>query len=265
MQLAVIRKASLGGETASSGNTLRTSLRLACCKDPAGNDEKWANCWPDGAYQPYIKGMPSHPLHQLSREPIPGELVPAHYFRPLSSHEMGRPGHPLEIDLGCGDGSFLMSMAKQYPTHDFIGVERLLGRVRKVCRKAQRQGLHNIKVLRLDSKYLVEWLLPPKSVSRLHLLCPDPWPKAKHHRRRLIQVEFLKAIKRCLTDDGEFLFMTDHPEYHEWTHEVLDEFGGFDLLDWNEDSFFYPKTDFQLQWEAEGKSMMRTRCVKPTT
>ena len=119
--------------------------------------------------------------------------------------------------------------------------------------------------MRLDSKYLVEWLLPPKSVSRLHLLCPDPWPKAKHHRRRLIQVEFLEAVKRCLTDDGEFLFMTDHPEYHEWTQEVLEEYGGFNTLEWNEDSFFYPKTDFQLQWEAEGKSMMRTRCVKPTT
>ena len=56
--------------------------------------------------------------------------------------------------------------------------------------------------------------------------------------------------------------MTDHPEYHEWTREVLEEFGGFELLEWEEDSFFYPKTDFQLQWEGEGKSMMRTRCVK---
>ena len=206
--------------------------------------------------------MPSQPLHQLPRAPIAGELVPAHYFRPLDPAEMGRPAHPLEIDLGCGDGSFLMAMAKHHPERDFIGVERLLGRVRKVCRKAQRQGLENLKLLRLDSKYLVEWLLPPGSVSRLHLLCPDPWPKAKHHRRRLIQAEFLDAVKRCLTDEGEFLFMTDHLEYHEWTREMLEEFGGFDQLEWLEDSFFYPKTDFQLQWEAEGKEMMRTRCIK---
>jgi len=206
--------------------------------------------------------MTAQPLHQLPRDPIPGELVPAHYFRQLDPAEMGRPGHPLEIDLGCGDGSFLMAMAAHHPDRDFVGVERLLGRVRKVCRKAQRQGLDNLKVLRLDSKYLVEWLLPPASVSRLHLLCPDPWPKAKHHRRRLVQVDFLEAVKRCLTDDGEFLFMTDHPEYHEWTQEKLDEFGGFKRIEWNEGSFFYPKTDFQMQWEAEGKRMFRTRCVK---
>ena len=208
--------------------------------------------------------MLTQPLHQLPREPIPGELVPTHYFRALDPSELGRSGHPLEIDLGCGDGSFLMAMAEKHPERDFIGVERLLGRVRKVCRKARRRELDNLRVLRLDSKYLVEWLLPPKSVSRLHLLCPDPWPKAKHHRRRLIQVEFLEAVKRCLTDDGEFLFMTDHPEYHDWTREMLDEFGGLLQLEWNEDSFFYPKTDFQLQWEAEGKRMMRTRCVKAT-
>ena len=208
--------------------------------------------------------MLAQPLHQLPREPMPGELVPTHYFRPLDAAEMGRPGHSLEIDLGCGDGSFLMAMAEQYPERDFIGVERLLGRVRKVCRKSRRRELDNLRVLRLDSKYLVEWLLPPKSVSRLHLLCPDPWPKAKHHRRRLIQTDFLRAVKSCLADDGEFLFMTDHPEYHEWTHEVLGEFDGFRQLEWEEDTFFYPKTDFQLQWEAQGKKMMRTRCVKPT-
>ena len=208
--------------------------------------------------------MATQPLHQLAREPIPGELVPAHYFRHLSPDELGRADHPLEIDLGCGDGSFLMGMAEHYPERDFLGVERLLGRVRKVCRKAQRLGLDNLRVLRLDSKYLVEWLLPPKSVSRLHLLCPDPWPKAKHHRRRLIQVPFLQAVERVLTDDGEFLFMTDHPEYHEWAQEVVAEYGGFDLLEWKEDSFFYPKTDFQLQWEAQGKSMMRMRMVRKT-
>lgn len=204
--------------------------------------------------------MPAQPLHQLPRPPMAGEMVPAHYFRQLDPAELCRPGRPLEIDLGCGDGSFLLGMAEHHPERDFLGVERLLGRVRKVCRKLTRRGLDNARVLRLDSKYLVEWLLPPGSVSRIHLLCPDPWPKARHHRRRLVQVGFLEAVSRALAPDGEFLFMTDHPEYHEWALERVKEFGGFTLLPWQEDSFFYPKTDFQLQWEAEGKSMMRLRC-----
>ena len=191
-----------------------------------------------------------------------GELVPAHYFRELALEEIRRPGRPLEVDLGCGDGSFLVEMAKQFPERDFIGVERLLGRARKVCRKIARQGLTNARVLRLESRYVVEWLLPAASVTRLHLLCPDPWPKVRHHRRRLIQPEFLGAVRRALEPGGEFLFMTDHEDYFRWAGEKLAACGGFKPLPWDEDAFFYPKTDFQLQWEAEGKRMWRLRCRK---
>jgi tRNA (guanine-N7-)-methyltransferase len=191
-----------------------------------------------------------------------GEMVPEHYFRELASREIRRDERPLEVDLGCGDGSFLMAMAAHYPERDFLGVERLLGRVRKVCRKATRRGLANARVLRLDSRYVVEWLLPEAQVSRLHLLCPDPWPKVRHHRRRLVQADFLEAVRRVLVPGGEFLFMTDHQEYFEWVEEKVAEFGKFERLEWTEETFFYPKTDFQQLWESEGKSMWRLRCQK---
>jgi len=203
-------------------------------------------------------------LNAMPRPAMAGELVPADYFRRLRPDELTRPGRPLEVDLGCGDGSFLLGMAEEYPERDFLGVERLLGRVRKVCRKATRRDLENLRVLRLESRYTVEWLLPEASVSRLHLLCPDPWPKVRHHRRRLVQEAFLEAVNRALVADGEFLFMTDHEEYFEWACEKVEAFGKFERLEWMEDSFFYPKTDFQIQWEAGGKPMFRLRCVKPT-
>lgn len=201
-------------------------------------------------------------LNILPRPPMKGELVPTDYFRELELAEIHRPGRPLEVDLGCGDGSFLMEMARHHPERDFIGVERLLGRVRKVCRKLTRHGLDNARVLRLESRYVVEWLLPEASVSRLHLLCPDPWPKVRHHRRRLVQVEFLEAVRRVLVPGGEFLFMTDHEEYFQWAEEKVADHGGFGRLEWEEDSFFYPKTDFQQLWESEGKRMWRLRCRK---
>ena len=187
------------------------------------------------------------------------EFVPPHYFQRLGKSELIHEGRPLEVDLGCGDGTFLMEMAAHFPERDFLGVERLLGRVSKVCRKSSRRGLENLRVLRLESRYTVEWLLPEASVSRIHLLCPDPWPKFKHHRRRLIQQEFLEAVWSALVPGGEFLFMTDHEEYFEWAAEKEAAFGKFERLEWNEDTFFYPKTDFQQQWEAEGKSMFRLR------
>ena len=201
-------------------------------------------------------------LNVLPRPAMTGEFVPADYFRRLDRAELHCGERPLEMDLGCGDGSFLMEMARHHPERDFIGVERLLGRARKVCRKITRGHLDNARVLRLDSRYVVEWLLPEVSVSRLHLLCPDPWPKVRHHRRRLVQVEFLDAVHTALIPGGEFLFMTDHEEYFQWAVEKAGLFGRFELLQWDEDSFFYPKTDFQQLWESLGKQMWRLRCRK---
>lgn len=209
--------------------------------------------------------MSAQPLDILPRPAMPGEFVPPHYFRRLAAADIVRDGRPLEVDLGCGDGTFLMDMARNHPERDFLGVERLLGRVRKVCRKITRQGLENARVLRLESGYVAEWLLPEAAVSRIHLLCPDPWPKVRHHRRRLVQHRFLTAVDRALVAGGEFLFMTDHEEYYQWGVEKVEAFGRFEILGWEEDTFFHPKTDFQIQWEAEGKRMWRLRCRKPTT
>jgi len=207
-----------------------------------------------------VADMRTQALNILPRPAMAGEFVPADYFRRLERAELCRGGRPLEVDLGCGDGSFLLEMARHYPERDFLGVERLLGRVRKVCRKATRLGRDNVRVLRLESRYVTEWLLPDAAVSRLHLLFPDPWPKVRHHRRRLVQAEFLTAVSRVLAPAGEFLFMTDHEEYFKWAENKVAHCPGLVRLDWHDDSFFYPKTDFQELWESEGKRIWRLRC-----
>ena len=202
-----------------------------------------------------------------ARTPEPCEFMPDDFFRRHKPTDIFENTHPLEIDLGCGDGSFLIEMAQHYPERNFLGVERLLGRVRGVCKQIQSLGLTNAKVLRLESQYTLEWLLANHSVSRLHLLCPDPWPKARHHKRRLVQQEFLSILQKTLTPDGEFLFKTDHPEYFEWVREEMETFarsgGKFTQLPWPDDSeqgtFFYPKTDFQRHWESQGKAIHRLR------
>lgn len=111
-------------------------------------------------------------------KPFPLELYPDTLFQRLGADDLfGCSEAPLEIDLGCGDGRFLQAMAEACPGTNFLGVERLLGRVRKVCRRCERAGLTNVRVLRLETSYAVEWLLPRRSAQRVHLLFPDPWPK----------------------------------------------------------------------------------------
>jgi tRNA (guanine-N7-)-methyltransferase len=198
--------------------------------------------------------------------------MPADYFRRHSSSDIFGNDYPLEIDLGCGDGSFLIEMAQHYPERNFLGIERLLGRVRGVCKRIQELGLTNVMVLRLESQYALEYLLAPASVSRLHLLCPDPWPKARHHKRRLVQQEFLRIIQKALNPGGEFLFKTDHPQYFEWVIDQIAEFNEVNpqkpltKTSWPDEkdkgSFFYPKTDFQRLWEGKGKTMKKTKLKK---
>ncbi len=192
--------------------------------------------------------------------PLPNELHPAEWFARLRPEDLFPGDAPVELDLGCGDGSFLVRMAEHHRDRNFLGVERLLGRVRKVSRKSAAAGLTNVRVLRADSNYAVEWLLPRGFASRIHFLCPDPWPKKKHAgRRQMCQPAFLAALHGLLAEGGELLFMTDAEAYHEEAAAAQEGCPLFERLPWKEGDFFYAKTDFEEQWLAEGRTMHRLR------
>src|SRR6266436_4962142 len=115
---------------------------------------------------------------------------------------------PVEVELGSGDGSFLVEYAALHPEHNFIGVERLLGRIRKMDRKGLRLGLTNLRGVRIESSYFLEYLLPRHSVAALHIYFPDPWPKRKHRRHRLINDRFPQLAYNVLIPDGKVYLRT---------------------------------------------------------
>jgi tRNA (guanine-N7-)-methyltransferase len=141
------------------------------------------------------------------------ELVPADCFAPLDLAAIYGRSNPLEVDLGCGDGAFLTAIALANADTNFLGIERLLGRVRTACRKIERAGLTNVRILRLEISYAVERLLPAGSVSAFHLMFPDPWPKRRHASRRLVTEGFLASMHRALQPDGFVRIATDESEY----------------------------------------------------
>lgn len=128
---------------------------------------------------------------------------------------------PLEVELGCGDASFLVNYAKLHPEHNFIGVERLLGRIRKLDRKGRRLGLSNLRGVRIESSYFLEQLLPPHSAIALHIYFPDPWPKKKHARHRLISTRFPDLAHRALAPGGTLYVRTDNEAYFEQMTSVF--------------------------------------------
>src|SRR5882724_4829219 len=98
-------------------------------------------------------------------ENIPSLIYrPDSYFERLDLSRLFASNQPLVIELGSGDGSFLVEYARLHPDKNFLGVERLLGRLRKIDRKGLRAGLTNLRLIRIEASYLIEYLLPPESV-----------------------------------------------------------------------------------------------------
>ncbi len=122
---------------------------------------------------------------------------------------------PLEVEVGCGKGRFLLNKSLANPGINFIGIERMMERVRKVAKKLDRAKSANVRILRMDAVYVVQRLLPAGSVSAFYFFFPDPWPKRRHESNRLFSAGFLNDLARTLTKEGRINIATDHLEYHE--------------------------------------------------
>ena len=159
------------------------------------------------------------------------ELIPETYVAPLDPISIFGRAAPLQVDLGCGDGSFLCDLAQRRPDKNFVGIDRLVGRVGKACRKAS--ALENVRILNVESTYAVRYLLPEASVEAFYLLFPDPWPKRRHHRRRIVTTDFLDAIHRALAAGGVLRIATDQLDYFEQIRRITQNHSGFAIVDSN--------------------------------
>ena len=131
---------------------------------------------------------------------------------------------PLEIEVGCGKGRFLARRAAEHPDCDFLGIERMLGRVRLFDGKCRRANLTNVQILRLEALYTFHYLLPAHHARTVYVFFPDPWPKRKHRSHRLFGPLFLDALWKRLEIGGKVEFATDHREYFEVVCECFEEY-----------------------------------------
>ena len=153
----------------------------------------------------------------------------------------------LHVDLGCGDGSFLCALAQRIPGKNFLGIERLLGRIRSATRKAAKIG--NVRLLRMESSYVVRYLLPARSVETFYLLFPDPWPKRRHHRRRIVTPDFLNSVHAALEQNGVIYIATDHLDYFRKIKKTAESTPGFAIDDADVD---LPQSKFGLAFRQKG-------------
>ena len=151
--------------------------------------------------------------------PLPTTSAPTGVIRPeridalLPIDALFDPTRPLELDCGCGKGRFLLAHATAHPDVQFLGLDRMLLRIRKLDSKIQRAGLTNVKLLRMEAFYSLQNLLPPHCLRTVYIFFPDPWPKRRHHRRRLFSPEFLDILWSRLKPGGTVQVATDHLDY----------------------------------------------------
>ena len=153
---------------------------------------------------------------------------PANWLDPLDwSAVFAQPHQPVEIDVGCGKGGFLLWAAGATPATNFLGVERQLIRLRKVDKKILDRQFTNARLLRVEAGYLIGKLIPAQSVTAYHIFFPDPWPKRRHHPRRLFQPEFAIELHRTLRPGGAVNVATDDLDYFAHIQKVMRGSGRF--------------------------------------
>jgi tRNA (guanine-N7-)-methyltransferase len=178
-------------------------------------------------------------------QPESARILPGDWLHPLPPECGFDSAQPLEIDLGAGKGRFLLARAAHHPDVNFLGIERMLRRVRKLDRKVRHQGLRNVRLLRMEAYYATTYLIPSGAVSTYYIFFPDPWPKKRHHGNRLFSPLFVDAMHRTLASEGRVHIATDHRPYFEEIQEILCQDPRF-----NRTEPYIPSEDEQTDFEC---------------
>lgn len=157
--------------------------------------------------KPYRSLAPIIPWNAVDR-PLEGKL----FFGRIA---------PLEVEIGFGNGGFLIQRAQDSPEKDFLGIELEWASVRRALRKIAVTGLGNVRLLLADARFVFDYLLPPQALQRIYSLFPMPWPKDRHAKHRLFSRRFLTVCNNRLKTGGELHIVTDHEPYKYWIGEQL--------------------------------------------
>lgn len=128
---------------------------------------------------------------------------------------------PVELEIGVGKAAFLLRRARAAPQRNFLGIEWANEFYRYAVDRMTRWRMPNVRLLRIDAAHFVRVVCPPASLTALHVYHPDPWPKRRHWKRRLIQPLFVDAAVRALVPGGHWAVQTDHAEYFEQIQALL--------------------------------------------
>lgn len=160
--------------------------------------------------------------------------------------------HPLVVEIGSGKGRFLIEAGESRPDCNFVGIERSLHFYRFILDRLERRRLPNVVIVNDDALDVLKKMFQPGSVDELHIYFPDPWPRPRERKRRIMREETMREIERVLKPDAEAVYVTDHREYFEKTVPLV--MGFFEVL-WSGEvpPERAPRTNYEAKYRVEGR------------
>jgi tRNA (guanine-N7-)-methyltransferase len=163
----------------------------------------------------------------MSARPLSDAL--SHYLIPWLQREwpldwpvaFGRTA-PLVVDIGFGNGQFLIQLAAGHLNANLVGIELSWGWVQHLVGRLEEAGLPHVRLIHGEAQMALQHLFSPNSIAEIFINFPDPWPKKRHHPRRLIQAELLRLVHDRLAPSGQVTIATDHPDYASWISAMLE-------------------------------------------
>jgi len=185
--------------------------------------------------------------------------------RPVNWAELFGNDRPVEMEIGMGKGTFITEQAKAHPEINYFGIEYARWYWRSASDRLRRNKCENARTVRAEALYFLREFVPDASVSVLHIYFPDPWPKKRHHKRRLIQQPFIDLAKRILVPGGRVQIVTDHQDYFEQMEQVM-RASGLRVVDYNRPGSAaegeFVGTNFERKYKREGRPFFAIAAMK---
>lgn len=184
-------------------------------------------------------------------------MIPYEPLKPFHSAEVFMREAPTIIEIGFGMGTSTALIAQKFPENNYIGIEVHRPGIGKLLSEIERLGLKNIRIIQHDAVEVIKNMISQGSIDGFHIFFPDPWPKKKHHKRRLIQPEFVSLICSALKQSGYLYAVTDWDPYAE---QMLEVFQAESMLK-NTFTDYAPSKDWRPLTKFEQKGLSQNHVI----
>ena len=170
--------------------------------------------------------------------------------------------HPIHVEYCAGNGEWVVNKALDNADVNWVAVEKRFDRVRQIWSKGKNAGVENLLIVCGEAHQVTRLYFPRGSVEAVYINFPDPWPKQRHAKHRLIHSPFVGEVRRILVEEGTLTFVTDDPEYAQRFLDQMEGEEGF-ALDFTRDELpGYGGSWFERLWREKGKTIRYTRYQK---